>query len=232
MKRIMIVAAHPDDEILGCGGYIINQRSLGNIVNILYLSEGVTARFQNKDMNTPKAISEISKRKEMAIKCSEFLNFQILDFLDYENLRMHSKDTLDLVKIINNYINIYKPDTILCNHSGDLNSDHRVAFEATYTALRPFTIKKKYVEFITYEVVSSTNWSNKHIGKIFSPNYYLDISKYIKTKKLALEFYKKEMRKYPHTRSWKSILNFHHIRGAEVGLEYAEAYEVIKKITK
>jgi len=232
MKRILIISAHPDDEILGCGGYIINQEALGNKIFVLYLSEGVTARYQKKKIKSSKAISEIKKRKEMAQKCSKYLKFQILDFLDYENLRMHSNDTLDLVKEINNYINICKPDIILCNHPGDLNSDHRVAFEATYTALRPFTIKKKYLEFMTYEVVSSTNWSNKHIGKIFSPNYYLDISKYIKTKKIALDFYKKEMRKYPHTRSWKSILNFHHVRGAEVGIEYAEAYEIIKKITK
>lgn len=232
MKRILIISAHPDDEILGCAGYISNHVKLGNKVFVLYLSEGVTARYAKKDLRTKKIITEINNRKNMAERCSKYLKFEICDFLNFENLRMHNLDILDLVKLISKYINHYKPDIILSNHSGDLNSDHRVAFEATYTALRPYTVKKKYFEFMTYEVVSSTNWSNKHIGKLFSPNYYLDISKYINIKKRALEFYKKEMRQYPHSRSWKSILSFHQCRGSEVGLEYAEAFEVIKKISK
>lgn len=232
MKSILIIAAHPDDEILGCCGYILNQNKLGNKVYVLYLSEGVTSRFSKTAFKKNNVINEIIKRKKMAENCAKFLKFQILDFLGYENLRMQKLDILDLVKLINKYINQCKPDIILCNHSGDLNTDHRIAFEATYTALRPFTTKKKYFEFLTYEVVSSTNWSNKHIGKTFSPNYYLDITKYINTKKKALDFYKKEMRSFPHSRSWKSILYLHHTRGAEVGLEYAEAFEVIKKITK
>ncbi len=232
MKRILIIAAHPDDEILGCGGYIINQVKLGNEVKVLYLSEGVTARFSKKELKSSKAITDIKIRKKMAESCAKYLKFQIIDFLDHNNLRMQRLDLLDLVKVINKYINKIKPDIILCNHSGDLNTDHRIAFEATFTALRPFTIKKKFFEFLTYEVVSSTNWSNKNIGKKFSPNYYLEITKYIDIKKKALGFYKKEMRDYPHSRSWKSILYHHHTRGAEVGLEYAEAFEVIKTITK
>lgn len=232
MKRILIVAAHPDDEILGCGGYILNQLKFKHQIFVLFISDGVSARFPKSKIHTDSVKKLIIKRKNMANKCSNFLKFKIVDFLDYENLRMQNIDLLDLVKNINSIINRLNPDEVLCNHPGDLNTDHRVTFEATYTALRPFTTTKKYFRFMTYEVVSSTNWSHRYIGSSFKPNFYLDISENINVKKKALDFYKDEMRKYPHTRSWKSILSFHHTRGAEVGLEYAEAYEIIKQISK
>jgi len=229
MKKILIIAAHPDDEILGCGGYIAKQVHLKNKVFVLYLSEGVSARYSIDD-NSQKIDLEILNRKKMAINVSNFLKFSIVDFLDYKNLRMSNVDILDIVKKISSTIKSIKPDIILTNHSGDLNTDHKVAFEATYTACRPLTLNYNFTKFYTYEVMSSTNWSNLLIGPNFNPNTYIEIKDFINIKKKALKFYNFEMRNFPHPRSWKSILSHHISRGSDVGLEYAEAFSLIKDI--
>ena len=229
MNKILIIAAHPDDEILGCGGYIAKQIKSNNEVSVLYLSEGVSSRYDS-NYSKKKLLIEINNRKKMSINASKFLNFNIINFFDYKNLRMKNIDILDIVKKISDVIKKIQPSIVFTNHPGDLNSDHQVAFEATYTACRPFTydfiIKKLY----TYEVMSSTNWSNELIGPIFKPNTFIDIKKFLNIKKKALAFYSYEMRNFPHSRSWLSINSNHISRGSEVGLEYAEAFNLIKNI--
>ena len=229
MKSILVRCAHPDDEVLGCSGYIAKQNLLGNKVHVLFLSEGVTSRHSKIKIDDQIKL-EINDRKKMAIKASNVLKYEILDFLDYPNLRMQNLDTLDITKKIIYFIKKIKPYTVLTHHPGDLNSDHRVTFEATFTALRPFTHKNMVKNFLTFEVTSSTNWSNEGIGPRFSPNYYLDIKKFLKIKKKAFDCYKFEMRDFPHPRSWQAIMAQHLNRGLEIGLEYAEAYSIIRKI--
>lgn len=229
MKNILVISAHPDDEVLGCSGYICKQNSLGNKVFVLYLSEGVSSRFTDCNM-TKELKKEINKRKTMAINVSKVLKFQIIDFFDLPNLRMENMYLLDLVKKIMSVIQKIRPSVILTHHPGDLNTDHKVAFEASFTALRPFSYDFKIEKLLTYEVPSSTNWSNSKIGPLFSPNFYLDISKFLDAKKKAFEIYKYEMRKFPHPRSWKSISAHHLNRGSEVGLDFAEAFEIIREL--
>ena len=229
MKNILVISAHPDDEVLGCSGYICKQNSLGNKVFVLYLSEGVSSRFVDSTM-TKELKKEINKRKTMAINASKVLKFQIIDFFDLPNLRMENMYLLDLVKKIMSVIQKIRPSVVLTHHPGDLNTDHKVAFEASFTALRPFSYDFKIEKLLTYEVPSSTNWSNSKIGPLFRPNFYLDISKFLDAKKKAFEIYKYEMRKFPHPRSWKSISAHHLNRGGEVGLDFAEAFEIIREL--
>ena len=231
MGNILVISAHPDDEILGCSGFICKQKSDGNRVFVLYLSEGVTSRYDNHTIDK-KIKQEIENRKKMAIQASKILQFKIVEFLDLPNLRMENLHVLDLVKKITKTIKKIRPSIILTHHPGDLNRDHKVAFESTFAALRPFTFDFKINKFLTYEIPSSTNWSNQSIGPKFEPNFYLNVKKYIDKKKLAFDCYKFEMRKFPHPRSWKLILANHMLRGSEVGLEYAEAYMLIKEIVE
>lgn len=226
MKKIAIVAAHPDDEILGCGGTILKNIKLGNKVFVLYVSDGVGGRFENK--NDKNRAAEIIKRKKMAIKAANFAKFEIIDFLGLENLELN--------KYKHNYINnkIYKifskikPDTVYTHHPGDNNIDHKVTFESTYTACRPC---KNYIikEINTFEVPSSTDWANPN-NKSFIPRKFIDISEFSKKKTKLLNFYQKELRDEPHPRSLKNINALETYRGGMCGLKKAEAFDIIRLI--
>ena len=156
MKNILIIAAHPDDEILGCGGTILKNISLKNKVNVLYISDGVGGRYENKF--DKKRNYEINERKNMAIKASKYAKFKIVDFLGLENLELNKYKNIFINDKIFKVLKQIKPDAIFTNHPGDNNIDHRITFESTFTACRPnnyFKIK----EFYTYEIPSSTDWA-------------------------------------------------------------------------
>lgn len=224
MKNILIIAAHPDDEILGCGGTILKNIKYGNKVNILYISDGVGGRYADK--SNKKIYKDINDRKNMAINASKFAKFKIVDFLGLENLELN--------KYRHNYVNnkIFdilkkiKPNVIYTNHPGDNNIDHRITFESTYTACRPneyFKVK----EFYTYEVPSSTDWASPS-NQFFIPKKFVDIGDFYKKKRKLLSFYNKELRKHPHPRSLKNIDALETYRGGMCGAKKAEAFDVIR----
>ena len=184
MKNILVIAAHPDDEILGCGGTILKNISQKNKVFVLYISDGVGGRFSNK-LNDIKNY-EIKKRQNMAIKASKYAKFKIVDFFGLENLELNKYKHNFINNKIFEVLKKIKPDVIFTNHSGDNNIDHRITFESTFTACRPnnhFDIK----EFYTYEVPSSTDWSSPS-NKQFIPKKFVDITKFYKKKKKPLNF--------------------------------------------
>ena len=227
MKKIFIVAAHPDDEILGCGGTILKHIKNGDKVNVLFISDGVSARYKNK--NDPKCLREIKNRQEMAIKVSQLAKFKIIDFMNLRNLELGSyPHTYISNKIIECFKN-YKPDVVYTHYEHDLNIDHYHTFFSTYVASRPnnnYLIKK----LLSFEIPSSTDWGIKNNGRSFNPNYFVDISKFVKKKENLLKQYKFELRKAPHSRSNKNINSLSIVRGGVVGVNYAEAFYVNKII--
>ena len=221
MKKIFVVAAHPDDEVLGCGGTLLKHINEGDKVYVLFVSDGVSGRFNNnQDLKCKK---EIIKRKQMAIKVAKLGNFKIVDFLDLKNLELNSYPHNYLTNIIIKYFEKYKPDIVYTHYEHDLNIDHYHTFFSTFVASRPnndFRIKK----LLSFEVPSSTDWG---VGnKSFVPNYFVDIKKYKSKKERLLKFYKYEMRLPPHSRSIKNINSLSIFRGGTVGLENAEAFVV------
>ena len=226
MKKILIIAAHPDDEILGCGGTILKNIKLKNKVHVLYISDGVGGRFNKKF--DQKKYNEIIKRKNMAIKASKSAKFKIVDFLGLENLELNKYKHNFINNKIFEILKKIKPDVVFTNHPGDNNIDHQITFESTYTACRPnnyFNIKELY----TYEIPSSTDWASP-TSKQFSPKKFVDITKFYKQKRGLLNYYKKELRKYPHPRSLKNIDALETYRGGICGVEKAEAFDVIRII--
>ena len=226
MKNILIIAAHPDDEILGCGGTILKNISLKNKVNVLYISDGVGGRYENKF--DKKKNYEINERKNMAIKASKYAKFKIVDFLGLENLELNKYKHNFITDKIFKVLKQIKPDAIFTNHPGDNNIDHRITFESTFTACRPnnyFKIKELY----TYEIPSSTDWASPS-SQQFIPKKFVDITKFYKKKRKLLNFYKKELRKYPHPRSIQNIDALEIYRGGICGVEKAEAFDVIRII--
>ena len=226
-KKVLIFAAHPDDEVLGCGGTIAYHRKKGHKVGVCYLSEGVSSRF---DFNKKSQWENEKKlRKNMALKAAAILDFEIIKFLDLPNLRMEDQSSLELVKIVMTIINSYCPDIVYVNFLGDLNTDHQVTFKAVFTALRPHS--NKNVRIVRcYEVLSSTEWAANINEPSFKPDTYVDISKFVNKKMEGICAYQKEMRTFPHPRSQEVIKSLMRYRGSQVGFKYAEAFVTIRNL--
>ena len=225
--KYLIIAAHPDDEILGCGGSIAKWTHEGNDVHILIMAEGATSRDFKRDRNAKQ--TEISDLKSSAKAASKILGVKSIDFADYPDNRMDSIDLLDVVKSVENKIDLIEPDVVITHHIGDLNIDHQIIHRAVTTACRPQP--NKFVKFLlSFEVASSTEWQSPSANLNFNPNWFEDISSTLNLKLNALEVYSSEMRDWPHSRSLKAVDHLAKWRGATVGIEAAEAFMLIKKI--
>ncbi len=215
MKNVLVVAAHPDDEVLGCGGTIARHIENGDKVSVVFMSDGVNSRANVKD-------NEEDERRECAKKASEILGAQPPRFLNFPDNRMDSVALLDIVQSLEAVIEEIYPEVIYTHHIGDLNIDHQVTSQAVMTACRPLP-NSCIREIYSFEVLSSTEWSNSY-DSTFRPNYFVDIES-VKQKKLsALQAYQKEMRGYPHSRSIESVQALMSIRGSSVGLLAAEGF--------
>ncbi len=215
MNNVMIIAAHPDDETLGCGGTIVKHTTNKDLVKIIFISEGVTSR-ENINQN------EIELRRKYARDACKVLGVSELSFFSFPDNRLDTIPLLDIVQCIETEIQKFMP-TIIYTHSGtDLNIDHKIINKATLTACRPQkddSIKEIY----SFEVLSSTEWSSVYENS-FKPNHFVDISKYIETKIVAMSKYKSEINKSPHPRSSEVIRALSKYRGSTSGFDYAEAY--------
>ena len=212
-KKILIIAAHPDDEILGCGGTISKLKN-ENQIQALFMTNGVSAREHNK--------RKILKRKKACLDLFKYLSLPEPLILNFPDNQMDKVPLLKIIKKIEKKIREYEPDTIITHYSDCLNIDHRITFEAVITACRPtnnISVKK----ILSFEVQSSTDWA-LFKGKNFQPNYFVDISNHIKDKIKYIKFYKEELRAYPHSRSIKSLKSLASLRGVSCGVKYAESF--------
>ena len=227
MKTILVISAHPDDEVLGCGGTIAKHVYDGNEVHVLILAEGVTSRDDKRDRKRRE--QDIRKLKDMANEAHKILGICSTKLLDFPDNRMDSVDLLDVIKVIENKISEINPEIIYTHHSNDLNVDHRITHQAVFTACRPepgAIVKKIYC----FEVPSSTEWE-AHMAKTpFMPNTFVDISDTLEQKLDALKAYKSEMKPWPHSRSIKAVAHLARWRGASVGFEAAEAFSLSRDL--
>jgi len=225
MKSIILtIAAHPDDEILGCGATMARLAEEGNKVHILILAEGLTSRQNVRDRSSK--LEELSALEISAKKSSEIIGAQSIELLDFPDNRMDSIDLLDVIKKVEKKINEIQPSIIFTHFPNDLNIDHRITADAVITAIRPIpgqTVKEIYF----FEVPSSTDYQIYLSNNSFQPNLYYSItdSQMLKKKK-SLEAYKNEMREYPHSRSIEAVEALAKVRGASVGFDFAEAFVV------
>ncbi len=222
-KRILIVAAHPDDEVLGCGGTVARLSKEGHTIYTLILGEGITSR-DNNIRNIKKRENEIINLKNYAEKANELLGVKKLFFHNFPDNRFDTVPFLDLVKVIEKIKNNIKPEIIFTHYEKDLNIDHQITYKAVITAARP-TKEETVKEIYSFEIPSSTEWS---YPLSFSPNVFYDISETIDVKLRALEEYKTELREYPHPRSLEGVKLIAKYWGMKVGLEYAEPFKVVR----
>lgn len=219
-RTVLVVAAHPDDEALGCAGTIIKHVRSGDKVHLLFMTNGTGARTDRT--------KEAKERMLMAQKASSIMGTSSIQFCDFPDNKMDSVPLLDVIKEIENTIDSIQPTRVYTHHSGDLNIDHQITHKAVITACRPqpgFSVK----EILSFEVLSSSEWNSDRFNH-FYPDTYVDVSEYLELKKQVLSEYSVEMRSEPHSRSISNVLNFNSCRGAAVGCYFAEAFATIRRI--
>jgi LmbE family N-acetylglucosaminyl deacetylase len=222
-RRIMVIAAHPDDEALGCGGTITRHAAAGDVVRVLFLADGVSSR------EAADRAPELRARKTAAAKACAIMGTEAPVHLDFSDNRLDTLAMLDIVQAVEREAAAFRPDTVYTHHAGDLNVDHRICHQAVLTAFRPMpgqTVKSIY----GFEVCSSTEWAFGGTGPIFVPTRFVDIAAHLKAKSDALRAYDMEMRAFPHARSYEAVEALAAWRGATVGCRAAEAFTVIRDI--
>ena len=218
--KILIIAAHPDDEVLGMGGTIKKLSKAGNKIKVIFLSTGILAR---RPLNGQKKVKELRINAKSAAKV---LGVNQVDFMDFPDNEMDLISNLQLTKTIENEIMNYKPSTVYMPTKYDVNVDHQAVYNATITATRPQ--KNMFVQnVISFEIPSSTEW---YFPSEFSPNLFIDITKEFKSKTNALKKYKNEIRKFPHPRSIDALEAIAKRWGSVSGFQYAEAFNLVRKL--
>jgi N-acetylglucosamine malate deacetylase 1 len=218
MRRVLVAAAHPDDEVLGCGGAIRRHVIEGDQVKIVFMGSGVEARL----MSSPE---EKQARQEMAKEAANLLGADEPVFFDFPDNKMDIVPLLDIVRDLESVMLEYSPEIVYTHSTADLNIDHRITNHAVMTACRPMpdcTVNS----VLFFEIVSSTGWLFGGNDKRFRPCHFMEITDMIDAKVAALNIYKSEMRDFPHSRSIDNVLALASTRGAVVGFARAEAFEI------
>ena len=227
INQVMVVAAHPDDEVLGCGGTIARHADSGDQVQVLIVAEGSTSRQQERDR--AQVGDELSALAKAAHAAGSILGAASVELLDLPDNRLDSLDRLDLIKRIEECVERHQPECVYVHHAGDVNVDHRRLHEAVVTACRPMpghVVRR----LLSFEVASSTEWQPPGSAPAFQPNWFVDISDQWERKREALVAYASEMRDWPHARSLEAIEHLARWRGAQVGVDAAEAFCLLRQL--
>jgi LmbE family N-acetylglucosaminyl deacetylase len=228
-KRIMLVVAHPDDELLGLGASMHKLiKQFGCKIKVVILGEGITSRSDARDVKKWK--KELATHKQNIKNAAKAIGYHEVKTYDFPDNRFDSVALLDLVKVIEKEKNDFKPEIIFTHHGGDTNVDHRQTFDAVITATRPMS-HEIVKTIIAFETPSSTEWQAFNHPNYFKPNLFLEVSKKdVDAKIKGMESYEFEKRKYPHPRSSKALEIQCQRNGVIVGKEYAEAFMLIRSI--
>lgn len=228
-KRIMLVVAHPDDELLGLGASMHKLIKQFNCkIKVVILGEGITSRGNSRDVKKWK--KELATHKQNIKNAAKAIGYHEVKTYDFPDNRFDSVALLDLVKVIEKEKEDFKPEIIFTHHGGDTNVDHRQTFDAVITATRPMS-HEVVKTIIAFETPSSTEWQASTYPNYFKPNLFLEVSKKdVDAKIKGMESYEFEKRKYPHPRSPKALEIQCQRNGVIVGKEYAEAFMLIRSI--
>lgn len=237
MKNL-VIAAHPDDEVLGMGGTIKKLTKSGSDVKIVIMATGISSRrsvnynnstkYEVNDQTLKKINEQILKLRKDAKNASTILGVKDIQFEDFPDNEMDTVSNLQITKKIEEIIQSYKPDVVYTHSQFDINVDHRVLYFATITATRPKK-NQNVKEVLCFEVPSSTEW---YFPSAFSPNVFVDISEEIQFKLKALKAYKNEIQEFPHPRSLDAMSAIGKRWGSVSGFKNAEAFYLVRKLQR
>ena len=228
-SRIMLVVAHPDDEVLGPGGTVHRLiRENSATVHVVILGEGLTSRLEIRD--TQKWASEMDTHRKNIFAARAAIGYQSVSIYDFPDNRFDSVPLLDIIKVVEKEKVAFQPEVIFTHHGGDLNVDHQKTFEAVLTSCRPLadeTVKT----ILAFETMSGTEWRASTDPRHFIPNLFFSITNDdLLAKIIAMESYYYEKRPHPHPRSPQAIKNRALMWGITTGVEFAEAFMLIRLI--
>ena len=228
-KKILVVVAHPDDELLGLGATMYKLINIYNCkIRVVILGEGITSRSDFRD--TKKWRQELKIHKDNIQQASKSIGYDSVGIYDFPDNRFDTVPLLDIIKVIEKEKNKYRPDIIFTHHGGDLNIDHQLTFQAVVTSTRPM-INEIVKAIITFETPSGTEWKSSSDPKHFIPNLFIEIDEDgLQAKINGMESYSFEKRTYPHPRSPESLRILAQQRGMTVGKSFAEAFCIIRNI--
>ena len=223
MKKIIVISAHPDDEILGCGGTLIKHREAGDKIDWLITTKvKATHGFSKK---------RIESRNFEVQKVSKQLNIHKTYTLDYPTMCLSDESLISMIPEVSEIFNVSKPEIIYILNRSDAHSDHLITFKAIMSCTKSF--RYPFVKrVLMYECISETEFGPALPENHFLPTYFVDISPYLKEKLNLMAIYKSEIGEHPFPRSMRNIEALSVFRGASVGVEYAEAFQVLKWIDK
>jgi LmbE family N-acetylglucosaminyl deacetylase len=227
----LVIAAHPDDEIMGLGGTIARHVEVGDNVAILILGDGVTARYEDHELEAPEVQKQVATLKRNAMAAHRILGVRSTEICGLNCCRFDQISLLKITKIIENKIREIQPAVIYVHHHSDVNRDHQFIFKAAMSAIRPL---KHFpaTKVLCFEAPSSTDWIAPYPHMAFVPNYFVDITRTFKKKLLALQKYESEMREPPNPRSKEVLEAYAKAWGAKAGLPLAEAFSLVRMIER
>ena len=221
--KIFVVAAHPDDEVLGSGGTIAKAVAAGAEVSVLLLGEGPTSR------QSSSSSSERAHAVDSAQLAAQTLGVANLYYGALPDNKFDTVPLLDITQLIESIAEKIQPDLVITHHSGDLNIDHSITHRAVMTAFRPLP-EARQVTVLGFEVPSSTEYATPNVMPAFVPNVYVNVSEFLAEKSSALEAYSSEMRTFPHPRSFEAVEHLARLRGAHCGCDAAEAFVLYRTL--
>jgi len=225
-NSVLVVVAHPDDEVLGCGGTMARLAQEGHEVRVAILAEGMTSRSPQREQADPKQLHHLHQQARQA---ADKLHVKEVVVASLPDNRLDTVPLLEVVKLVEDLIEKFGPEVIYTHHPGDLNVDHGVVHRAVLTATRPMP-GQKVREIFAFEVPSSTEWAFHQVEPTFRPNVFVDITGTLEAKISALACYESETRKFPHPRSPEALRAIAARWGSVAGFQAAEAFELIRSL--
>jgi LmbE family N-acetylglucosaminyl deacetylase len=227
MDRVLVVVAHPDDEVLGCGATICKIICNGGAVRVLILGEGSSCRYPQQMLGSDQVCHEMLQRRQFAEEALTVLGATDAVFGNLPCGRFDTTPIIDIGKQIEIQIADFQPDTVITHFAGDANSDHRITFNAVIAATRP--VPKGVVRTVlSFETPSSTEW---RFVDAFAPNFFIDVTEYIDLKIKAFDCYSEtEARPFPFPRCEQGLRTYASFRGMQVGVQCAEAFQLVRSV--
>lgn len=225
MKKILVIAAHPDDEVLGMGGTIAKLTEDGHEVHVLIVTDGSSSQYRENE-NLQEIIE--AKKKETR-RCNELLGVKDVHYGCLPDMKLDNIPHIEINKVIESYIDTIQPEIVYTHFWGDVNLDHQNVYKSTLVAVRP---QKGQVvkELYCYRVPSSTDWTPNKSDTAFVPNVFVDISHVAEIKYKAFEEYFTELRDYPHPRSVRHLKEMDIAAGLRVGLGPSEEFMLLRDL--
>ncbi|MDT0649643.1 PIG-L deacetylase family protein [Autumnicola edwardsiae] len=226
-KRILVVVAHPDDELLGLGATMYKLiKDYSCKIRVVILGEGITSRSEIRDQLKWKRELEIH-RKNIA-SAQRAIGYESVGIYDFPDNRFDTVALLDIIKVVEKEKQKFDPEVVFTHHGGDVNVDHQRTFEAVITSCRPLA-SERVKTIITFETPSGTEWRAATDPRHFIPNFFVEVSNEgLEAKIKGMESYEFEKRKFPHPRSPEALRIQSQRWGIVVGATYAEAFSVVR----